>query len=73
MSVTTTFQDYMAGWDLARSVIKDCGLKAADSLLVNVVAKPGDTQDSLIMGILECAKTAIAICDIPMKSVDLFA
>lgn len=70
MSVTVAFQDYMAGWDLARELLIDLGLEIISNLLNTTVPKSVD--DELTMGLRECLKTAQLMGEIPLSSVQLF-
>lgn len=70
MSVTVAFQDYMAGWDLARELLIDLGLEIINTLLESVVSK--SVSDDLTMGLRQCLKTAQIMGEVPMSAVSLF-
>jgi hypothetical protein len=70
MSVTIAFQDYMAGWDLARELLLDLGLSIISTLLESVV--PKSVSDDMTMGLRECLKTAQLMGEVPMASIQLF-
>lgn len=70
MSVTVAFQDYMAGWDLARELLMDLGLEIISTLLESVV--PKSISDELTMGLRECLRTAQLMGEVPMSSIQLF-